>query len=1442
MSELDPKIELAQESIKKLRYKILEGSTTNRNKLINFKHNDRLRSQARIVDEIPDEIFKGIIKGNSYIFNPLPEEEHEPKDEKTPEFKTAYEIAQKEDEVYLREIEKLGDEYDASSKESIQIERDLKDRIRIQLKLGKRKTIEILGVEEYARKNGIDPNYDLPKTPDELSKKHKDKDIQTILKPDQLDKKLSGIKRLARTALNEKGINTLFLSFGFIEWFESENSDVKILSPLILLPVEIEEKKTKKGSQYIISGGDSDPQINIALKAKFERDFGIILKDLEEEEAPENYFSNLENEIKGKKRWSIKRYITLGHFQFARMAMYYDLDPDKWNNLGEQETLKDLFSGTGEGDGTPAEDYDVDDKSINLKVPVLLNQADASQFSAIVDVMNGKNLAIQGPPGTGKSQTIANIIGAALSNKKRILFLADKKAALDVVYKKLIDANLGDFCLKIESASKKKSEVIEDIKKRIELKKIKGKVENFNSLIQKEEVTKNRLIQYANLITKNIGNSEKNIYEINGIISKLKEFENDTFKFLFENKIDEFSEYFDKLDPSNLEILIENLLKLEEQTQSIIKSFKSISQHPWYGFTNNQINPYEKKKLVHNFKSLNNDLDELINISKEIEDQIPHIKSIQEIKSINDFKGLVSLGEIDDLDKTLYYLKYVKSENDINQINVLLNLIKENKDNLNFEKKVQSKLKIKKSEFKLIKEYKEAIKNSHFFSFLSSEYRNAKNFYSSVAKDGIFEKSKAINDLAEYQKYISLYDEIQEIKKKLKDDKTFKHILNEDYKFENTSTDLLENIIFYTSKIIKNFDKKTFNKILNDKNCLEILSKLSKKIKISLSQLEKKLENLVVHIDSKEFYSEDLIISSILKKNEIIDEVSLDEWIEFLNLKSSFNELENKIIKIFDENNLKYKNISETVRALYYNYLLKNAYDLHPELSEFNGDRLRLLRQEYKELDQQIFGLKKQNLFNSLLNVRPKQGISTGPTKRLTEKGLLDVITKQSRPRISLRQLIKKSSEALADLKPCFIMSPMTLAELVRSQEDLFDILIIDEASQMRMEDAIGAMARAKQSVIVGDPKQLAPTEFFDIVDESEDEEVNEESILDKAISRFQPHRLLRWHYRSRNEKLINFSNHHFYDNRLIIPPSPSLKKAIFSNKVDAIYKGKVNNQEIDKLLPDLVAFMKKNIKKDENDTKAQSCLIVTMNKDQAELIEDELRYLETNEPIISEYKNSWENSLEEFTIKNLESVQGDERDVIFISTLFGPREKGGKVNQTFGPINNQIKGHRRLNVLFSRAKREVHLYTSMHPNDILSEGAPLGRQIFKSYLEYAKTGKLEIGDIQHSKEPMSEFEIFVMNGLKNMGYEVDPQVGVSGFFIDIGVKHKTFPDGYILGVECDGKTYHSTKSARDRDILRQEVLEGMGWKIYRIWSTDWFKNPQAELKKLDKYIKKLIN
>lgn len=456
---------------------------------------------------------------------------------------------------------------------------------------------------------------------------------------------------------------------------------------------------------------------------------------------------------------------------------------------------------------------------------------------------------------------------------------------------------------------------------------------------------------------------------------------------------------------------------------------------------------------------------------------------------------------------------------------------------------------------------------------------------------------------------------------------------------------------------------------------------------------------------------------------------------------------------------------------------------------------------------------------------------------------MIDRILSQKAPRIKLRELIKKSSQALLDMKPCFIMSPTALSELVAAKENFFDLLIIDEASQMRMENSISALARSKQCVIVGDLQQLPPGRQFEIIDEDddEDEDLIEESILDRASSRFRPNRMLKWHYRSRHHSLIDFSNHHFYENKLVIPPSPITKSAVISNKVESFYKGKINVQEKDALIKYLINFMKNNIRKDENDKEAKSCLIVTMNIFQKESIEDDINKKRIEYPEIDDYENSWVGTGEEFTIKNLENVQGDERDVIFVSTVYGPDGPGASTRQNFGQIN-QSGGQRRLNVLFTRAKKELHLYTSMNPRDIQTEGRPEGCQIFSAYLEYAKTGRIETGDVNTDREPPTDFQIFVGEGIKKMGYDITHEVGVSGFFIDIGVKHKSFPDGFILGVECDGRAYHSSKSARDRDILRQEILEGLGWNIYRIWSTDWFKDPQGELVKLDRHIKKLLN
>jgi len=396
-----------------------------------------------------------------------------------------------------------------------------------------------------------------------------------------------------------------------------------------------------------------------------------------------------------------------------------------------------------------------------------------------------------------------------------------------------------------------------------------------------------------------------------------------------------------------------------------------------------------------------------------------------------------------------------------------------------------------------------------------------------------------------------------------------------------------------------------------------------------------------------------------------------------------------------------------------------------------------------------------------------------------------------------------------------------------------FDLVVIDEASQMTPENAIGALMRATQAVIVGDTKQLPPTNFFQkILDDSdidEDERSDSESILDMANASFRPVRQLSWHYRSRHPALIALSNKMIYESKLTIFPAardndPLLGVSLV--EVDGVYKKGRNHVEARAIVAGAIAHMR--------DHPELSLGLATMNKDQTDLINDEFERERDCQPHVEAYIRRWaekENGLEEFFVKNLETIQGDERDVIMISTLYGPDADTGKTYQRFGPVNS-VHGHRRLNVLFSRSKRRIVTYTSMKPTDIQGEGKAYGVQMLRAWLEYSRSG--QISDVRNARaETGSPFEDFVIAQIEAAGFEAVPQVGASGYRIDIGVRHPDWPYGYLLGVECDGAPFHSSRSSRDRDRLRQEILEGLGWRFHRIWSTDWFRDPRTQIERL---------
>jgi very-short-patch-repair endonuclease len=543
------------------------------------------------------------------------------------------------------------------------------------------------------------------------------------------------------------------------------------------------------------------------------------------------------------------------------------------------------------------------------------------------------------------------------------------------------------------------------------------------------------------------------------------------------------------------------------------------------------------------------------------------------------------------------------------------------------------------------------------------------------------------------------------------------------------------------------------------------------------------------------------------------------------------------VLAVYSNAGVDYYNLARAVEFVFFRSAAEAVLNNDPRLRRHSGATHQELRNQFQALDREYLELRRKQLASKLSHLPCPAGNAVGPVADLSELALVRRVAGQTRPRIALRHLMLRAGRAIQALKPCWMMSPMSVAQYLEPGKVRFDLVIMDEASQIRREEALGAMARGGRAVIVGDQMQLPPTPFFrklsegEVEDDDEFEETKQDSVLEAAAGRFYPCRRLKWHYRSEHGSLIAFSNHEFYYDQLTVFPSPYYdhpEYGVSLAQTGGIYDSGLNEIEGNAVVAAAVEFMK--------NCPNQSLGIVAVNAKQAEFIREQLDRASACDENAAAYVQKWDRTLESVFVKNLENVQGDERDVIFISTVYG-RNREGKFNQRFGPING-IYGHRRLNVLFTRAKKKVTVFTSMVPEEIEEEGKQWGVKVLKGYLQYARDGFVAIPAPQGECE--SEFERWVLQVLQTHGYQGVPQVGVCGYRIDIAVRHPANPSAYLCGVECDGATYHSARSVRERDRLRQEILEKYGWKLYRIWSTDWFRNPSLQTKRLLAYLQEL--
>jgi len=700
--------------------------------------------------------------------------------------------------------------------------------------------------------------------------------------------------------------------------------------------------------------------------------------------------------------------------------------------------------------------------------------------------------------------------------------------------------------------------------------------------------------------------------------------------------------------------------------------------------------------------------------------------------------------------------------------------------------------------------------------------------------------------LADSIKVAELYEQAKAKEKLIENHKEFDVLLKDYWDKSLTNIELLQkqNIWFKGRMKIRCMTPELLKFIIPDpdkfkRQLFEDLVDESKKFSSTVNKQIQVLENLGI-VDSVSWTGgkNSTLNEFIFKQREAISTIKyLPLVVKWLRLDAQVAEIglediSNSVVS----GKISGGQASIAFKYSYYSSLLDEKISSSSLLKNFSETKLESLRHRFAKCDDDILKLNSQRIASQLCASNIPEGNGAGPVSTFSEKRLiLQEIRKKAR-HIPIRQLVRRSSNAIQALKPCFFMSPLSVSQYLAPGDIEFDLVIMDEASQIRPEDALSSIARANACVIVGDPKQLPPTNFFEstTTDDGHEETIvdDTESILDVCLKQF-PYRRLRWHYRSQHESLIQFSNEKFYDDDLIVFPSPRGDARGFGVHYTYVdcpsYKNSKNRAEAELVVENIIHHYQSH--------GDRTLGIATFNKRQAEEIQLILDKRKQADPVIEELIAE-HGDTESLFIKNLENVQGDERDVIFISTTYGPEKANGPVHQRFGPINSDL-GWRRLNVIATRARQRVEVFSSLRPTEIrIGEGSSRGVRTLRDYLEYASTGKIKEHGERTNKEPDSDFEIAVMKIIEDLGFSCEPQVGVAGFFIDIGVAHPDRPGEYLLGIECDGATYHSARSIRDRDRLRQEILEDKGWQIHRIWSTSWFQSRNIEIDKLERVLK----
>ena len=1209
----------------------------------------------------------------------------------------------------------------------------------------------------------------------------------------------SRLMRRNREAEEETGAKVLYLAFGFLRYTGSDG--VQRYAPLVLAPAQI--GRAKGNEDYSVSvSQDEGYFVNSTLLEFLKQEFNIDVRGLGGDVAAlriAEILAMVRAETANMKGWDVVSDVYLAAFSFQSYLMWNDIR----NHIGElskNAIVSALLNNRMERTevAAPPEEDDGDPEAVLLPLP-----SDSSQYSAVALSGAGASFVLHGPPGTGKSQTITNIIANALSDGKRVLFVAEKKAALDVVKKRLDSIGIGEFCLELHSNKTDKTDVLRRLDQTLALAKAEdaaGFSERAKELIALREELKGPMRALHE--KRRLGIS---VYQ--AILLYLK------------NKnapdiLDIESSFYDSLTEE----------KLSECRRMILSAAAAAKE---CGGVKNS--PFENVNLTEYSQTLR---DKLFCACEVMLAEIKHLKAFlalflefyrQKVSTLT----LRKIRALSELARKLVAGTYDKYFTGVDEAEFYLFF--------NANKRLDTCLEYYYKHFKTLVE-------------LDKEYPELKKFCEEGGDWKLNRTAKAVAkrldkaalrplDDKDVFKFLETLVEIYGAMGRVTDNTPLARSFTDragriNFKKRSDFLADLSDLHARAAAVFMDYNPDAFNGM-----CIRATSGYTRPV---LEGYLKAAESYffaqdsfldITKADRDKLKEEDVLDYFSSKASALIDNIDmLPNWCMYRATALRLSDLGlNFITEALESGRFRTDNVLAGFEKNVYRNFLEINIPADPALSRMTVGTLEDTVEKFRLSWDEFARLTREHIRARLISRLPSSD----------EEGSLSVelnaftrLSKSNLRGAGLRAMFAEIPTLMGVVAPCMLMSPTTVAQYLQPVADQFDLVIFDEASQMSTAEAVGSIARAKAAIVVGDPKQLPPTAFFHTayVDEENLENEDLESVLDDCLALGMPERHLVWHYRSKHESLIAFSNSMYYDNRLCTFPSPdAMDSRVKLVLVDGTYdRGftKRNRKEAEALVREVVRRLSDPV------LSKSSMGIVTFSSAQR----DDIDRLLTKEIIARHLDAAAYDREEPLFVKNLENVQGDERDVILFSVCYGP-DSTGRVSLNFGPLN-QAGGWRRLNVAVSRAREEMLVFSTMtSPMIDLAKTSSKGVAGLKAFLEFAEKGRTTLAAPSASVRTGAGIGKYIAEELSACGYECRYDVGASDFKVDVGVVDPKNKHRFLLGVLCDGTDQFSVK---DRNILQVQTLKRGNWNVVRVNSVNYYNNPKREIKRIKDVLDRL--